>query len=184
MSKINKRVLFVLMPNDFQDVEFIEPYNMILAEGHNVDVAGLKQRSIAVGSNGYKHKPNKILFEMGTQDFDNYDAIIIPGGIASPDFLWENEELQDVIRYFHENEKIVATICYASIVPVQAEILTNQHATVFPTEKTKNILEEHDVIFSDEECVVLPGKKIITCQGPTSAKDFGKAILSLLDQQE
>jgi len=181
MGKIVKRVLFVLMPNDFQDVEFIEPYEMIIADGHNVDVAGLKERGVAVGSQGYEYKPNLVLSEMSTQDFDHYDAIVIPGGKGSTQYLWDNEELQDDIRYFHENGKIVAAICYAAIVPVQAELLTNKTATVFPTEEAKKILKEHNVIFSDSECVVLPDEKIITCQGPKYARTFGQAILNLLN---
>lgn len=181
MSKIVKRVLFVLMPNDFNDIEFIEPYEMIQNDGHNVDVAGLKEGSIAVGMFGYEHTPNLVLSEMGTQDFDKYDAIVVPGGKGSTDYLWDNEELQDVLRYFHENEKVVAAICYASIVPVQAELLTNKHATVYPTDEAKAILEEHNVQFVDEECVVLTEERIITSQGPKYAKTFGQAILNLLN---
>ncbi len=180
MSKTYKKVLFVLMPNDFQDIEFVEPYEAIKTDGHTVDVAGIKDRNTAVGSQGYEHTPNLVLAEMSTQDFDAYDAIVIPGGSASPDYLWHNEELQDVIRYFHENGKVVATICYACIVPVQAEILTNKHATVYPTDEAKAILKEHSVVFVDEPCVVLTHEKIVTAQGPKQAQSFSQAILNLL----
>ena len=50
-----------------------------------------------------------------------------------------------------------------------------------PTEETKEIFSEHDVIFSHDECVVLTDEKIITCQGPKFAETFGQAILNLLN---
>ncbi|MBY0353381.1 DJ-1/PfpI family protein [Candidatus Babeliales bacterium] len=177
---MNKRILFVLMPLDFQDVEFTEPYTMLTAQGYHVDVAGFKPGP-ARGTQGYEFTPNLLLGDMDTQDFDSYDAIVIPGGKASPQFLWDNEELQDIVRYFHDYEKIVAAICYASIVPVQAGLLQNKDATVYPTDEAKAILEEYDVIFVDSECVVLPEERIITCQGPQAAQTFGQAILNLLE---
>ena len=179
MKNEHKKILFVLMPYDYQDVEFIEPYETLVAEDHKVDVAGFKP-GLAIGSQGYEFKPNLLLSDMTTQDFDTYDAIVIPGGSASTEYLWYNEELQDIVRYFHESEKLVATICYACIVPVQAEILQNKIATVFPTDESKAILKEHNVTFSNDECVILPEEKIITCQGPAYAKSFGQAISNAL----
>lgn len=172
-------ILFVLMPADFQDVEFTEPYDLLKAEGYHIDVAGFKPGP-AIGTNGYRFTPNLQLYDMDIQDFDKYDAIVIPGGKASPQYLWDNEELQEIVRYFHDQGKIVATICYASIVPVQAELLTSKKATVYPTDEAKAIFKDHHVTFCDDPCVVLPGDNIITCQGPTYAQEFGQAIINLL----
>jgi putative intracellular protease/amidase len=179
MKKMQKRVLFVLMPHDFQDIEFLEPYEALASEGHKIDVAGFLDGP-AIGSNGYKHEPDFQISDLGASDFDDYDAIVIPGGSASTQYLWDNENLQDIVRYFHENKKLVATICYACIVPVQAEILQNKTATVFPTEESKRILEEHSVNFSDKDCVVLSEEKIITGKGPASARKFSQAIVDAL----
>ena len=180
MSKIVKRVLFVLMPNDFQDTEFLEPYEMIKNDGHNVDVAGLKSRSISVGTFGLEHKPNLVLNEMSTQDFDNYDALVIPGGQGCTEYLWDNEKIQDVVRYFHENGKVIAAICHACVVFAQAELLKDKHATVYPSPEALSIYKEHEVVYKDDECIVLPKERIITSQGPKYARIFGNAILNLL----
>ena len=45
---------------------------------------------------------------------------------------------------------------------------------------SKAILKEHNVTFSNDECVILPEEKIITCQGPAYAKSFGQAISNAL----
>ena len=62
----------------------------------------------------------------------------------------------------------------------QAGILRHKHATVYPSNEALEIFEENDTIFVDEECVILPDKKIVTSQGPQYARAFGKAILDLL----
>jgi protease I len=180
MSKIVKRILFVLMPHDFNDTEFLEPYNALQAAGHEVEIAGFGEMP-HVGMFGYSIIPHLQLLEMTTQHFDKYDALVIPGGKGSPEYLWNNEELQDVVRYFHDNEKLVAAICYACIVLVQADILMGEQATVYPTDETKEILEEHGVDFVDEECVVLPEVRVITAQGPKNALIFAQAIVNMLD---
>lgn len=178
-TSMKKNVLFVLMPRDFQDFEFTQPHNALVEAGCNVDVAGLSS-GICVGSAGTKVTPTKLLSSMMLTDFDKYDAIVIPGGFASPTFLWNNEEVQAVVRYFHEQKKLVATICYASIVPAQAGILQNRTATVYPTDIAKEIFAENHVIFSDDLCIELEKERIITAQSPEAIKPFVAALLKYL----
>ena len=159
------KVLFILMPN-YRDEEFTVPYEMLVGEGHDVDVAGLQE--------GHK----LLLPELTTQDFDQYDALVIPGGPGSTTYLWNNEEIQEIIKYFHEGHKLIAAICHAVIAVVQSGILLNKHATVYPTDKAKEIFEEYGVRFSKDGCVALAPEKIITAQGPKQAEDFGHAILN------
>ncbi len=176
-----KKVLFILMPENYRDEEFYEPYNMVKQKGYQVDVAGFKPGE-AVGVNGYKHTPNFLLDDLTNEDFDNYNALVIPGGPASAEYLWNNEQLQTIVKYFNEKKKIVAAICYACITPAQAGILQNKKATVYPTDEAKEIFTQNKVIFSPEGCIVLDNEKIITAQGPAFAKDFGQAIIDLLEK--
>ncbi len=168
------------MPNDFQDTEFLEPYEMIKNDNHNVDVAGLTSEATAVGAFGLEHKPNKNLAELTPQDFDCYDALVIPGGPGCTEYLWDNELIQDVVQYFHEKEKVVAAICHACVVLAQAELLRGKHATVYPSPEALAIYKEHEVVYKDDGCISLPKEKIVTAQGPAFARVFGQAILNLL----
>jgi protease I len=174
-----KKVLFILMPENYRDEEFSEPYNIITKAGFKTDVAGIKP-GIATGANGHKHTPNLLIDMLQDKDFDNYDALVIPGGPGSTTYLWNNKKIQEIILYFHTNKKIVATICYACIAPAQAGILQDKKATVFPTEEAKKIFQENKVNFSLDGCVILKDDKIITAQGPAFAKAFGNAIIELL----
>lgn len=167
------------MPEKFQDFEFNVPYLMFTKKGYTVDIAGLRP-GLATGAFGLEVMPNLVLDTLTTKDFDCYDALVIPGGPGSTTYLWDNKKLQEVVQYFNQQKKIVATICYACIVPVQAGILTGKEATVYPTDEAKAILKKHAVTFLDQGVVSLQKDKIITGQGPTFAKSFGQAIIDML----
>lgn len=179
-----KKVLFVLMPEDFQDYEFLEPYTLLTTSGFIVDVAGLTSLDFTTGMFGHLQVPNKNLNTMSTHDLDAYAAIVIPGGSGSTTYLWGNMPLQKIIRHFHEKNKIVATICYACIIPVEAGILTGKQATVYPTDEAKKILAHYEVTFSNKGVVTLNDDKIITAQGPKFAKDFAHELLGMLEQKQ
>lgn len=176
---VSKKVLFVLMPQDFQDIEFSHPYNALAKAGYDVTVASLSS-GICIGTEGTTVKPDTILNTMTPQDFDQYAAIIVPGGKASPRFLWENEELHTVVRYFHDQKKLVATICWACVVPARAGILKNLKATVYPTDNARQIFLDNQVIFDDVLCVALEKENIITAQSPQAVDLFVQNILQQL----
>jgi protease I len=173
---MSKKVLFILMPKDYRDEEFYFPYKILKNTGNHVDVAGFSEGE-ATGAKGYRHTPNLLLNNLSNEDFDQYDALVIPGGPASTTYLWDNKKIQSIVQYFHKKNKLVATICYANIVPVQADILKNKKATVYPTQEAKEILKKHDVEYVNAGCIKLDKENIITAQGPKYAKEFGETIL-------
>jgi len=176
---MNKKVLFILMPENYQDFEFNVPYQTLQAKGVAIDVAGLRQ-GVAKGKLGGSFTPNLLLNDLSESDFDRYDAVIIPGGPGSVEYLWDNKKLQSVVIYFNSKKKIVAAICYAVILPVQAGILKGRKATVYPTDEAKVILKNCGVEFSDTGCVALSDEKIITAQGPKFANEFANEIVKML----
>lgn len=164
------KILFILMPEHKKE-EFQVPHKMLIDAGHAVDIAGL---------DASQPEPNLMLANLTTNDFEQYDALVIPGGPGSKKYLWGNDQVHDAIKYFHEQHKIIAAICYAVIAVVQTGILRNKHATVYVTDEAKAILEEYGVRFSKDGCVALAPEKIITAQGPPNAQEFGQAIIDML----
>lgn len=181
-SPMAKRILFILMPRDFQDLEFSAPHNALTKAGHTVDIASLSSGT-CTGSAGLLVTPTHLLSAMKPADFDQYEAVVITGGFGSPTFLWDNEEVHSVVRYFHEHKKLVATICWASVVPARAGILQNRTATLYPTDDAKQIFVENKVIFNDALCVPLEKERIITAQSPSAVEPFIEAILKQLQPQ-
>ncbi|MBD3231776.1 hypothetical protein GF322_03890 [Candidatus Dependentiae bacterium] len=177
-----QKVLFILMPENYQDVEFSVPYGMLIDRGFEVDVAGLKPGT-AIGVGGYKHMPNVHFDDLDEEILQKYDALVIPGGPDSEKYLWNNARLQDIIRYFYSSKKIIAAICHAVGALAQSRILVGKSATIYPSEDALEILKENDVKYISQGCVVLNDEKIITAQGPKFANEFSDAIIEMLEKE-
>ncbi|MCB9493482.1 MAG: DJ-1/PfpI family protein [Epsilonproteobacteria bacterium] len=176
----NKKILFVLMPKGYQEVEFNEPYQALTNKGYQVDVAGLEDGN-ATGHRGNTFKPDFLLSELNDEELSSYDAMVIPGGPGSQDYLWDNRELQETVMRFHsKGNKLLATICNACAVPAQAGLLRNKKATIFPAPPSIALLEQEGVTFVDQGCMTLEDIGIITAQSPTEAKAFADAIIQFL----
>lgn len=175
----SKKVLFILMPKDYQPIEFKTPYEMLREAGHEVTIAGL-EHGAAVASDGTKQQIDWVLEDFTEEKFDEYDALVIPGGPGSSIYLWGNSNVQEVAQYFHNNDKLIATICHACAVPAEAGILKGRTATIYPDDEAKKLFDRCDVLFSDKPCVVDNGAKVITAQSPNEAMEFGQAILNFL----
>jgi protease I len=177
---MNKKVLFILMPEGYQDLEFNTPYKLITDKGNGVDVAGLRLGT-AHGKLGGSFEPNLILTDMTDTDFAKYDAIVIPGGPGSVEHLWENQKVRETIKYFYNNKKIVASICYAAVAVAKTGILKGKKATAFPSDEAKKIFKQEGVEYVDQDCVVDISEHMITAQGPAVAKKFGFEIIKMLE---
>jgi putative intracellular protease/amidase len=136
----------------------------------------------SIGVNGYEFTPNLSLKDLSIEKLHTYDALVIPGGPGSVTYLWNNKTIQDIVIEFHKNKKIIAAICYAVIAIVEAGILSNKNATVFPSDEAKEIFKKHNVNFINNGTVKLDAEKIITAQGPRFAKEFGHEIVNLLEK--
>jgi len=168
------------MPEDYRDEEFYIPFDLLDKKKYIIDVASFK-KGYATGVNGYKYPITYLLDNLTNEDFDKYDALVIPGGPGSTKYLWNNTKVQEVIEYFNSNKKIVAAICHACGALAQAGILRNKQATIYPSDDAKELFAQNDVIFNPSGCVTLKEDRIITAQGPKFAKEFGQAILELLE---
>lgn len=174
-----KKVLFILMPEQFQDLEFNVPYQALVKQGHSVDVAGLRPGP-ATGSMGLTHTPNLQLSHLKPADFDQYDALVVPGGAGSTTYLWGNKTVLDTARYFNAHKKLVAAICHGAMVPAEAGIV--KQATVYPSDEAKKKFKHLGVTFVDQGVFVDTEHHVITSQGPTYAREFAKAIINALSR--
>ena len=111
-------------------------------------------------------------------DFDSLDGIVLPGGMPGTLNLGASEIVNQVIKKFAAEGKLVAAICAAPSVLGAAGLLEGRHATCHPGWEEKLIGAEYL-----EDAVVIDGH-IITSRGMGTAVDFGLAIIwQLLDDE-
>jgi len=132
---------------------------------------------------GLQLKLNNLIDDV---DLSTFDAIAIPGGFEPSGFYDDalDEKFLAVIRYFAEKNKIVASVCVASLALGAAGILKNKKATTYHQVggKRKQQLLETGAVFIDNP-IVIDGT-IITSTGPGTALEVAFELLSQLTDKE
>jgi protease I len=166
----NKRIL-ILVENLYEDLELWYPKLRLLEEGATVQVAGPEKKEYR-GKNGYPCMPDITIHDV---EMRHFDAVIIPGGFA-PDKLRRIPRVLDIVRIFHERNKVIAFICHAGWVPISAKILRGKKVT--GVSAIKDDLENAGATYLDH-AVVVDGN-LITSRTPADLPDFCRAIIRAL----
>jgi len=168
-----KRILMVIAPRDFRDEELFEPKEIFEKGGHSVTVASTKTGTIKGMLGGTTTSSASI----DKIDMKDYDGLIFVGGMGAEE-LFENRHAHKLAKDASTSAKPVGAICIAPSILAKSGILKGKNATVWAGEKYKKILKESGAILKDDD-VVRDGK-IVTANGPKSAKKFATTFLTLL----
>jgi protease I len=167
-----KKAVLIIARENFQDDEFARPLEALKARGISVTVASTTLDE-AAGTGGLKVKPDMLLKDVSTQDFD---AIVFIGGPGAAQYLNDpvaHKLAQDGVA----QNKIVGGICLAPVILTHAGILKGKKATVYPSEADK--LKSAGVDYTAKP--VEKDGKIITADGPGSAAEFGETLAIALE---
>ena len=166
------RVAFVLA-DDFEDAEFKVPYDQLCAAGHEVSVIGKEAGKQVKGKKGKEvFTPNLGPDQASAADFD---ALVVPGGY-SPDKLRTDEGVVKFVKAFFGSDKIVAAICHAGSLLIEADALEGRTVTSWPSIRTDLVNAGADWV--DKEVVV--DGNLITSRKPDDLPAFCNAILDKL----
>jgi 4-methyl-5(b-hydroxyethyl)-thiazole monophosphate biosynthesis len=168
---IMKKILIILA-HGFEEVEAVTPIDILRRGGIDVIIAGVGESNI-IGSHGIKIQCDTTIEQI---DADDYDGVVIPGGLPGADNISESEEAGRFIESIYQGKKLVAAICASpSIVLSPLKILDGRKSTGYPG--FENRFSEFVELKTDK--VVVDGN-IITSKGPGTAADFSFAILEYL----
>ncbi len=109
---------------------------------------------------------------------DDYDALMIPGGVMNPDKMRMNEECIQFAKDFMESGKPVAAICHGPQLLIETGLLDGRDMTSYPSLKTDLI--NAGVNWKDEEVVVDNG--LVTSRSPKDLEAFNKKLLEEIKQ--
>jgi|TARA_B100000959_G_C14933151_1_gene604541 protease I len=168
---MKKKVVFIIAHTKFRDEELLEPKKILKENGVNITIASSSLK-IAEGMLGIKIQPDILIKDIKVE---NYDAIIFIGGTGASEY-WNNKTAHYIASETLEKNKILAAICIAPITIANAGLLIGKKATVYQSEINK--IKDKKAIYTDSK--VERDGNIITAQDPSSANEFGKAILSAI----
>lgn len=170
MSKIA-----VFFADGCEEIEGLTVVDLMRRAGVEIIMISLTDQKQVTGSHGIAFLADELLAKT---DFDSLDGIVLPGGLEGTQKLGKNETVNQVIRTFAEEGKLVSAICAAPSVLGTAGILNGKKAACYPGFEDKLTGAE---ICTDEVCV---SGNIITSRGMGTAIPFSLAIAAYLLDQE
>ena len=164
------KILFITA-DKCDDSELFYPYYRLLEEVFEIDIASFKIGKICAKYHFEIHA------NLSVEDVscDNYDALLLPGGMA-PEKLRQNEYVLNIVNEFYLNSKPIAAICHGQQILISAGILKGLKATCYPGIRDDLINCGAEYI---NEQVVVDGN-IVTSRRPDDLPYFMKAFIGLL----
>jgi protease I len=180
MADLSEARVLILATDGFEDSELFDPRQALLDAGAQVTLASIKTDPIQ----GVKHDseptrkitPDLTLDQVDTEEFD---ALLLPGGVANPDKLRMEERAVAIVEEFFEDDKPVAAICHAPWLLVEADVVDGRRVTSWPSVRTD--LENAGANVVDEEVVV--DGNLITSRKPGDIPAFSAALVKALEEE-
>ena len=116
----------------------------------------------------------KIKMDQIYDGLDNYDAVVIPGGMPGASNLRDDSRVIDLVKQFNHDGKIIGAICAGPIVLQEADVIKGKTVTCYPG------FEEQLIGSNYQEALVQRDENIITGKGPAAALAFGYTLLEAL----
>ena len=168
MGKLDGKRIAFLATDGVEQVELTEPRKAIEAEGAETTLISLSEGEFQ----GFEHLDHGETFTadkaVADADAGDYDGLVLPGGVANPDFLRGDDDAVAFVRAFGEAGKPIAAICHGPWTLIDAGLARGRRMTSWPTLETD--LRNAGAEWVDEECVVDGG--LVTSRKPDDIPAF------------
>lgn len=165
-----KKALLILAPG-FEEIEAVTVAGVLRRAGVDLTIAGLSGQEV-LSARKIAVRADKLLSETA----DEFDACVLPGGMAGSQNLAASEKVKDLLLKMNSGQKIIAAICAApAIVLAPLGVLDDKYATCFP-----GMQEEFNKTTKYRDEPVVIDSSIITSSGPATAMEFALAITEKL----
>jgi protease I len=171
-SITGKRVAF-LAADGVEEVEYTEPRKAVEAAGGTAELISISSGSVQSFNHLDKSATYPVDKQVKDADVDDYDALVLPGGVANPDFLRADSDAVTFVRDFVTSGKPVAAICHAPWTLVEAGVVDGRTLTSWPSLRTD--LVNAGATWVDEEVHV--DGNLVTSRKPDDLKAFNAAML-------
>ncbi|WP_411817266.1 type 1 glutamine amidotransferase domain-containing protein [Hyphococcus sp. DH-69] len=173
MSKLENKKIAIIATDGFEQSELFSPLDALKEAGAKVDVVSVKSGEIQGVEHGEKGKSIKVDQEIAHADINEFDGILIPGGLYNPDALRQNDKVLSFVRGAFERKMPVASICHGPQVLISADVVKGRKMTGFAA--IQKDLENAGANVTDEEVVVDQG--LVTSRNPDDLAAFNRKIV-------
>jgi protease I len=168
-----KRIAFLVAPEGVEQVELTEPWEAVLSEGATAELVSTEDGEIQAFNHLDKGDTFKVDRTVADVSPSDYDGLVLPGGVANPDFLRMDEDAVAFARGFFEQAKPVGVICHGPWTLVEADVVRGRQITSWPSVKTD--IRNAGGNWVDEEVVVDEG--LVSSRKPDDLPAFCAKIV-------
>ena len=180
MTHLSHKKVALLVHNYFEQEEFTSPKAALEKAGAEVDIItanGERLQALRHVDKGDTFTADLSIDEVAA---DEYDAVVIPGGVVNADHLRMNEPARQFVKELFAAGKPVAAICHGPWLLVSADIIKGCKLTSYET--VQDDIRNAGGVWVDQEVVV--DKNLITSRKPGDLPAFNEAIITALVGEE
>jgi protease I len=177
MPRIPEARILIVASDGFEEWELFGPKQILEERGAEVVLAAPKLEPIQATVHDDPGKTIRPDLTIDQANPDDFDALILPGGVRNPDHLRTNEDAIQLITDFADQGKPVAAICHGPWLLVEADLLRGKTATSWPSIRTDLRNAGANVV---DEVVVTDGN-IVTSRKPDDVDAFTAAFIDLVE---
>lgn len=169
--------ILIVATDGFEEWELFGPREMLQKRGADVVLASPKRDPIQATIHDDPGKTIRPDLTVDEAHADDFDALIIPGGVRNPDQLRMHPRVIELIREFDREGKPIAAICHGPWLLVEADLLRGRTATSWPSIRTDLRNAGANVV---DEPAVTDGN-IVTSRKPDDVEAFTNALIELVE---
>jgi len=173
MQKLNGKRVAILVEDGFEQIELTSPKQALEEAGAKTHIISPKTDKVK----GWEHTkwgqefPVDVAIEQANAD--EYDALLLPGGVMNPDKLRTNAQAVQFVRTFFDQKKPVAAICHGPWMLAEAGVVKGRKMTSYPSIQTD--LKNAGANWVDQEVVVDQG--LVTSRNPDDLPAFNRKLV-------
>jgi protease I len=172
-DKLKGRRVAILATDGFEGAELTKPRQALTAEGAITVVIAPKNGKIKAWEHDHWGDAIKVDQTLDEANPDDFDALLLPGGVINADAIRQEPRAVDFVRSFASAGKPLAVICHAPWLLVEADIVRGRTVTSWPSLKTD--LRNAGANWLDEQVVVDNG--LVTSRKPDDIPAFNRKMI-------
>jgi protease I len=167
-GKLEGKTVAFLATEGVEQVELTEPWKAVEEAGGTPELISLESGAVQAFNHLDKGDTFQVDHTAAEADASRYDGLVLPGGVANPDFLRADENAVAFTRAFFDQAKPVAAICHGPWTLIDAGVVSGRTLTSWPSLRTD--LRNAGATWVDEEVHVDEG--LVTSRNPDDLPAF------------
>ena len=173
MATLSGKKVAIITENGFEESELTSPKKALEEAGAQVDIISPQQQKVKAWDHDHWSIELPVNVNIDKAKPEDYDALVIPGGVMNPDQMRMNAKCVEFAQRFLEEGKPVAAICHGPQLLIETGLINGRTMTSYWSLKTD--MQNAGVNWVDKEVVVDNG--LVTSRSPKDLQAFNKKMI-------